>query len=244
MEAEVMRSVVIMAFLSLSACLPGCSTKTQHPASAVSVVGAMKNVMWKGQLQRTIDLDTISNREHLYGLGPAEYLSGELLIIDGRSYKSTVLTDTTMRVEETFKAGAPFFVYGNVDRWTGHDIPESVRTLPQFEGYLDRMTTAAKRPFAFRLSGTVESAAIHIVNLPSGATVSSPDDSHRGRRLYTVRDEPSDIVGFFSTEHQAVFTHHDTYVHMHLLTADRTRMGHLDEVLFKSGSMKLYLPAE
>ncbi len=190
------RSMALTTLLSLLVSLPGCSPTTRHPAGAVSVVGAMKNVMWKGQLGRTIDLDTISNREHLYGLGPAEYLSGELLIIDGRSYKSTVDTDTTMKIEETFKAGAPFFVYGNVDRWTEHDVPDSVRTLPQFEGYLDRMTTNATRPFAFRLTGTVEAATIHIVNLPPGATVSSPDDSHRGRRIYTLRNEPSEIVGF------------------------------------------------
>jgi acetolactate decarboxylase len=43
------------------------------------VAGAMKNVMWKGQLFGTIDLDTIFNKQHLYGLGPVEYLTGELL---------------------------------------------------------------------------------------------------------------------------------------------------------------------
>ncbi len=31
---------------------------------------------------------------------------------------------------------------------------------------------------------------------------------------------------------------------MHLLTADRTRMGHLDEVVLRKGSVKLYLPAD
>ncbi|MBT3819061.1 MAG: alpha-acetolactate decarboxylase, partial [Lentimicrobiaceae bacterium] len=39
-----------------------------------------------------------------------------------------------------------------------------------------------------------------------------------------------------------VFTHHDSNVHMHLITTDRRKMGHLDKVLFGSGDIKLYLP--
>jgi acetolactate decarboxylase len=35
----------------------------------------MKNVMWKGQLQGVINLDTIQNKNHLYGFGPQEYLN-------------------------------------------------------------------------------------------------------------------------------------------------------------------------
>ena len=83
--------------------LTSCTSTEQRNDNTVYVVGAMKNVMWEGQLFGTIDLDTLSNKEHLYGLGPVEYLSGELLIIDGKSYRSTVLTDTTMKVEETYK---------------------------------------------------------------------------------------------------------------------------------------------
>ena len=43
----------------------------------------MKNVMWKGELHGNLKLDTISNKTNLYGLGPVEYLAGEILIIDG-----------------------------------------------------------------------------------------------------------------------------------------------------------------
>jgi acetolactate decarboxylase len=57
---------------------------------------------------------------------------------------------------------------------------------------------------------------------------------------YSLGSEEVEIIGFFSTEHQAVFTHHDTYVHLHLMTKDESKMGHLDEVVFDE--MKLYLP--
>lgn len=217
---------------------------TAQTANDVKIVGAMRNVMWKGQLYGNINLDTIANKKHLYGLGPVAYLAGEVLIIDGRAYKSMVVTDSTMKTEETFAIEAPFFGYANIPSWKEQSLPDSIRNLKQLEQYIIGISKALPQPFLFRLSGTVEQATIHIVNLPKGATVSSPDEAHRGQVNYNLENVASDIVGFFSTKHKAVFTHHDTYLHMHLITADRQKMGHLDSVLFKPRSMKLYLPAE
>jgi acetolactate decarboxylase len=224
--------------------LTSCSSKAQQTTSEVKIVGEMKNVMWKGQLYGSINLDTIANKTNLYGLGPVEYLSGEILIIDGKSYKSTVISDTIMKVEETYDLKAPFFGYANISKWTEQDLPDSIQTIQQLETYIDKMTKNSPRPFMFKLTGKVEKATIHIVNLPKGSKVSSPDEAHKGQKNYEVKNEQSEIIGFFSTEHKAIFTHHDTFLHMHLMTADRQKMGHLDEVLFKKGTMKLYLPAE
>ena len=218
--------------------------QAQHSQSDVIVVGQMKNVMWKGQLHGNINLDTISNKNHLYGLGPVEYLTGEILIIDGKSYKSTVLTDTTMTIEETYDIKAPFFAYANIENWTVVTLPDSIQSIKQLEAYLDESTKSSKRPFMFKLAGTVEQADIHIVNLPENTKVSSPEDVFKRQKNYQLLNEQSEIIGFFSTEHKTIFTHHDTYLHMHLITTDRQKMGHLANVLFKKGTMKLYLPAE
>ncbi|MBB5283749.1 acetolactate decarboxylase [Rhabdobacter roseus] len=215
--------------------------KTTHE---VKIVGQMKDVMWKGQLQGTIHLDTIANKTHLYGLGPVEYLTGEILILDGQSYKSTVVSETAMRVEKTYDLKAPFFGYATITQWSKQALPDYVQTIPQLDQYLDQQTNNSPHPYLFKLSGTIEEATIHIVNLPKGSKVSSPAEAHQGQQNYGLTNEQADIVGFFSTEHKAIFTHHDTYVHMHLITKDRQKMGHLDEVRFKKGGTKLYLPTE
>jgi acetolactate decarboxylase len=207
----------------------------------ITIVGAMRNVMWKGELYGNIDLYTIANKKHLYGIGPVEYLTGELMILDGRSYKSTVVNDSTMRVEETYKVKAPFFGYANIEKWTEQNLPDSVQSVQQLEIFLDAITTTSKRPFMFRLTGMVESANIHVVNLPKDSKVSSPDDAHKGQKNFIIENQPVEILGFFSTEHKAIFTHHDTFLHMHLMTADRKMMGHLEDAGFKKGEMKLYL---
>jgi len=224
--------------------LTNCSSEALQTNNEVNIVGEMKNVMWKGQLYGTINLDSIANKKNLYGLGPVEYLAGEILILDGKSYKSTVTSDTTMKVEETYSINAPFFGYANIAKWTEQSLPDSIQTIQQLEQYLDKATKSSSRPFMFKLSGTVEQATIHIVNLPKGSKVSSPDEAHKGQVNYKINNEESEIIGFFSTEHKAIFTHHDTYLHMHLMTTDRQRMGHLDDVVFKKGTVQLFLPEE
>lgn len=220
------------------------SAIAQQTSGDVKIVGEMKNVMWKGQLSGSINLDTLTNKTHLYGLGPVEYLRGEILIVDGKSYKSTVVSGKTMKVEETYDLKAPFFGYAVISKWTEHELPDSVQSIPQLETYLVQTTKNAPRPFMFKLTGTVEQATIHVVNLPEGSKVSSPDEAHEGQKNYDLKNEQSEIIGFFSTEHKAIFTHHDTFLHMHLITKDRLKMGHLDKVVFKKGMVKLYLPAE
>lgn len=210
----------------------------------VTIVGAMKNVMWKGELGGVINLDTIKNKQNLFGLGPVEYLTGEIMILDGKSYKSVVVNDTTMKVTETFAMKAPFFGYANIDSWTEAELPDSISTIKQLESYLDQTTKNNPRPFFFKVSATVDNATIHIVNLPKGTKVSSPDEAHNGQKNFNIINETVELIGFFSTEHKAVFTHHDTNVHIHLITTDKKKMGHLDKLKIKMGTAKLYLPKE
>lgn len=217
------------------------NNKTEAPKIKVKIVGAMRNVMHKGELFGTIQLDTISNKSHLYGLGPIEYLKGEILIADGHSYISKVISSTEMTVVETYNVKAPFFVYENVDKWKEVIIPDSIQSIPQLETYLNQTTKVSPRPFAFRLTATVNDANIHVVNLPEGVQVHSPEDAHQNQKTFNVKNKNVELIGFFSTEHAGVFTHHDTFVHIHLITADKKQMGHVDEFTLTKGTAKLYL---
>lgn len=216
------------------------NTRKTETYSDIKIVGAMKNVMWKGELGSNIELDTISDKNGLYGLGPISFLTGELLINNGKSYVSKVTSDSTMTVEKTFDTSAPFLVYGNVTEWNEIELPSDLKTIQDLEKFVDNKTIDFKRPFAFKLIGEVSSAIIHIQNLPKGTKVSSPKEAHQGQTNYNIENEDAEIIGFFSTEHKGVFTHHDSFLHMHLITQDESKMGHLDKL--EIGEMKLYLP--
>ena len=230
----------------MAVALASCSTTKVHSRKGlngeVQIVGAMKNVMQQGQLAGVISLDTIRNKQGLYGLGPVEYLRRELLVVDGKSYRSIVSTDSTTEVEETFQTKAPFFVYANVADWNKEILPDSIRTIGELEHYLHQRRAELGQPFAFKLKGVIKTANIHVQNLPAGVIVSSPQKAHLGQKNYELKNKSVGIVGFFSTEHQGIFTHHDSFLHMHLITADKTAMGHLDAVTFADEKVTLYLP--
>lgn len=229
-----------VAIISCSSGNHGTSPEKKETYADVKFAGAMKDVMWKGELGSRIDLDTILDKTGLYGLGPASYLAGELLINEGKSYVSKVVSDSAMTVEKRFDVSAPFFVYANVKEWNEIELPPNIRNIKDLEKFIDQNTIDYKRPFAFKLSGQVANATIHIQNLPKGTKVSSPEDAHQGQTNYQLKNEMSEIIGFFSTEHKGIFTHHDTFLHMHLITKDEGKMGHLDDL--EIGRMRLFLP--
>jgi acetolactate decarboxylase len=221
----------------------GCNSKSKNSVKNITVfkvIGAMKNVMWKGELEGIIYLDTISNKKGLYGLGPISYLTGELLINNGESYLSKVTSDSTMVVEKSFDVSAPFFVYTNETDFGEFLLPNEIKSIKELEVFIDKKTSKINRPFVFKLIGNVLNAKIHVQNLPEGSKVSSPNEAHVGQTNYTLKNVDSEIIGFFSTEHKGIFTHHDSFLHMHLITKDKTKMGHLDAVEF--GNIKLFLP--
>jgi acetolactate decarboxylase len=218
--------IVLMSFLSASA--------QHHPI----MVGAMKNVMWKGELAGLIQMDSLS-KKGLYGMGPVEYLKGELMIWDGDVYQSSVVNSNDMSVKKTSTARAPFFAYEFINEWEEIELPEGIKSLKELELFLDKRFSQNNTPFFFKLEGFVDSANIHIVNLPDGKVVRSPDDAHQGQINYPVTKRNVSVLGFFSRNHKAIFTHHDTYIHTHLITQEKDMMGHLEEVSFSSKRVKL-----
>jgi acetolactate decarboxylase len=233
---------LLLPFLLSINCSTHPDQKTGNPTNPVRVVGMMRKVMMQGELSGTIALDTIPNKEHLYGLGPEEFLTGEILILDGISYKSVIKTDTTMSLEETFQIKAPFFAYANIAEWVELKLPNSIQSMQQLEFFLQQTTTEHAQPFFFRLNGIIEKTVIHVVNLPAGSTVTSAHEAHVGQRNFALENQEAEILGFYSTQHKAIFTHHDTFLHMHLITTDRKWMGHVDYLSLKPEGLKLYLP--
>ncbi len=236
------KAVGAILLIGFVACKPSKkeSAEIEDTYENVKIVGAMKNVMWKGELAGNIYLDTISNKSGLYGIGPERYLKEELIIKDGESFVTRITSDTTMEVTKTFAVLAPFFVYVHVNEWKETPLPNNIRTIPELERFINESTLEAKRPFAFKLIGKASKATIHVQNLPEGTKVTSPDEAHQGQTDYPIKNENVEIIGFFSTEHKGIFTHHDSFLHMHLITKDETQMGHLDELEIED--MKLYLP--
>ena len=72
--------IIGLLALGFISCNSKQKPKNEEAFQDIKVVGAMKNVMWKGKLEGSIHIDTISDKNGLYGLGPVSFLTGEIVI--------------------------------------------------------------------------------------------------------------------------------------------------------------------
>ncbi len=212
---------------------------TSHWIGAqVVVTGAMRRTMWEGQLAGLILLDSIA-KPGTYGIGPLEYLRGEITLVDGHSFVSTAVNDSAMRVEERSDVKAPFFVRAQVSGWVDVPLPMEVVDLLSLDAFLTAWGKDRSPPFVFRIDGLVTEAQLHVMDVPPGTEIHGPDEAHASQKNFTLREVDAELVGFFSTRHKAVFTHHDTNIHVHLVTADRSAMGHVEQLLLDPRRVRL-----
>lgn len=204
----------------------------------VIATGSMRATMREGQLGGLVRMDTIA-MAGIYGLGPLEYLQGEITVVDGVCHVSSVARDGSVVVEQRDDVAAPFFVHAQLAGWRSVILDDGVRDLPSLDAFLDRQAVDRDAPFVFRMTGMVRQARIHVMDVPPGAVFSSPEDAHRHRRHFDLQDREVELLGFYSRDHRGVFTHHDSNIHLHLITIDGAMMGHLDQLELAPGAMAL-----
>lgn len=217
-----------------------CAAWLHASFAQVNITGAMRNTLFNGQLAGLIAMDSLQTAG-TYGLGPLAYLGGEVMLWDGVPFVSVATSDSTMDLSVRPAAQAPFFVHARVNEWKPIELPDSVVDLATLDAFLTDRLASRNTPVAFRLTGVVEQAEVHIVDLPPGSEVHSPEDAHQGRKSFTRKAVQADLLGFFSTRHKAVFTHHDTNIHIHLIDADRKWMGHVDGLHMEPTVMRLFV---
>ena len=108
------------------------------------------------------------------------------------------------------------------------------------------------RPFPFLLSGTPTQIKWHInVDLSGGKPIDR-ELFAKSKAGYVARQQPMDIVGFYSDAHVGVFisalapalTSKDdrNAIHVHMVARDGKSAGHIDDIEM-AGGMTLRLPA-
>ena len=210
----------------------------------VRVSGALKNMMHKGDVSAKITLDTLMKYEHLYALGALENLKGEALILDSKSW-STSVEDKKIKFHKKLKGKAALLVYANIDDWIEVGLPQREMTKEELEEAIyvlaEKNGVDIENPFPFLINGEVKSLNWHVIDWEDG----DMEHSHEKHVNSGLHDEFSDreveILGFYSQHHQTIFTHHTTFIHMHFKTVDNKIAGHVDNVV-TGNEVKLYLP--
>lgn len=237
------QKILHLTFFSLLVLfLTQCRRTPSKLEDRVSIHGAMKTVLEDGEYKMNIQLDTIDNIENIYGIGLKAFLKGEIIAYQGKIYKSTVIDENEMKVEESRNISASFFGFSHIDKFDTLVLPNNVVKMSYLEQHLNYLTQSERRSFFFVLEGNVRKAKIHVTDLPDGKKIDSPQDIEDAKTHYVIKDEDAIIVGFFSTEDKYVLTRENTHIHLHLLTKDLSKMGHVDDLIIRPQNMKLLLP--
>lgn len=214
---------------------------------AVRVNGAMRNFMMGSDMGGKVRLSAVP-ATHRYALGVAAGLRGELLAWDGPITLTTVAAGgkTTSRPAPA-EAQAALLVAATVPHWQALPVTTAVRHFQDLERLVAR--TAAQRGLdtmvavPFRLSGRPLAVHYHIMDWPRPAA----EHTMKNHKQYAVKgifsNQPVEILGFFSRQHQTVFTHHTTFLHLHARPAGQAFAAHVDSLRFAAGAAVLYLPA-
>lgn len=218
------------------------STTIDGKGYSLSFIGNQREAMMMGKRAATLDLRTLKGRPHLYGLGPLEWLSGEVTIADQRPSLTRIGPDQKLQVTESYEAGVSFFVWAEVPAWDTMPVPAGVDTVRQLEEFVGE---AGKRngltpAFPFLITGSAETVDFHVGN----STPETPPGMEAALRTavsFKLQRQQATYVGFWSNQHHGVFTHADQDIHVHLQTPDNKISGHVDAVRF-GGEMQLSLP--
>jgi acetolactate decarboxylase len=208
-------------------------------------IGAQRETIMNGKLAAALDLRTLADRSHLYGLGPLEQLRGEATIADSRPALARVGPDGMVKVTQSFNAGVPFFVWAKVPRWIEIPFPTEIGSFEDLEQFIPRAAEAAgldaEKPLPFLVNGRQDLIEFHVLNRIGDA----PHNMEMHEKIkvkFELSEAEATIVGFHSTRHRGVFTPGDSNIHIHFQTPDNSQSGHIEKLNIGAGA-RLCLPA-
>ena len=235
--------ITLLTFLIIV--FPSCRDNSKENASVVvKHSGALRTIM-SGNIQPVISLDTLSEKKHLYALGAVNNLKGEIQVFDSKPSNSFVV-DSSLQINESYSIKASLLVYAEVEEWDSFQI-ENSKTKSDLEEQIFELATNGgintDEPFPFLLEGTVASVDWHVINWKDGDTIHNHKKHKESGLNGTLANIKVQIIGFYSTKHKAVFTHHTTNMHMHFKTDDKAIAGHIDDLSLNQ-TITLKLPKQ
>ncbi|GAA4381126.1 acetolactate decarboxylase [Hymenobacter koreensis] len=246
-----MRKSLFIGLFSLTGLLlAGCQSApvSEPPAThTVRHYGAMRTFMMKGDLSGQVQLDTLP-RTNLYGLGVAEGLRGELLIWNGKAAHTRVAAGNSTATDTAWTGRAALLVTSRVPQWQpAEPVPAAVADYAALQQHIENRAAAqgldTSRAFAFRLSGQPEQVQWHVMDWPATAGPHTMEGHKKYATTGRFRQQQVELLGFFSRRHQAVFTHHTTFMHLHVRPANEAFAAHVDSLRWLPGQLLLHLPA-
>ncbi len=227
--------------------LISCSdNKNSSNSLEVKHFGALRAIMHKNDLSAKVDLQDIRQTAHGYALGALENLKGEILIFDGQPLIAYQEEDNLV-IDTTFDHKASLLVHTAVEEWDAFPITGVILSYKNLEAFIQKTAAESgintEEPFPFLIEGQVKTADWHVINWKDGDTNHSHQKHMASGMQGTIANRAVDILGFYSEHHKGIFTHHTTFLHMHIKTRAHDIVGHVDDLKL-GANMLLKLPRQ
>ncbi len=232
-------------FLSLHSCTePKDQKKDTSVRFEINWVGKLSTVHRDGDSSPRANLKDLANSNDFYALGPLAGLRGEITVLKSTPYIAKI-KDNSTQINNEIDVEAPFLVYAMVSRWKAIPIDKPVQSISALEELLHTIAEDigiidASQVFPFKITTNQSEINYHIIsNQEPGYKISKPH--HELMKFFKLKTKPVTLLGFFSKSHAGVFTHHDQWTHIHVVSQDGTESGHVDSLKLGSDAV-LYLP--
>lgn len=221
----------------------------------VEYVGAQKDIFKTGKAASVVSLEDLSGRKGLYAMGPVEGLDGEITIFDSKPYVTKVRGKDFV-LDTSFKHKAFFLVWTEQMKWKDVPVPNTVKGYVDLQRFVKAQAQASgidtTKPFPFLLSGTPVEIRWHINVDRTGGKPITKELFLKSKEHFIARNEPVDVVGFYSEHHAGVFLTQfapaikegsgmENAIHIHLVSRASKAAGHIDDLTLGE-DMVLSLP--
>lgn len=192
-----------------------------------------------------IALDTLKNKTHLYALGPLGRMQGEITVVDGIPLNVVVNAMGGAVVSVNWNVESPFFVSSRVENWHTSTVRSKLESVADLQRTIEEVVKknglSLSTPFAFKIKGKFDKLTTHAV-MPRSPEVPGYQVG-KNQADYELFHQEGELIGFYSQESQGIYTSKNSFVHIHFVSADRTKMGHLDKIFVAETDLDISLPA-
>ena len=254
-KKQVVTGLAVTAILALIVVTAYAAIVGSKKEGLVEYVGAQKDIFVNGKATSVVSLEDLAGRKGLYAMGPIDGLDGEITIFDSKPY-ITQVRGSDYVVDTTLKHGAFFLVWSEQTKWQDVPVPNTVKGYVDLQQFVKAQAQAAgtdvTKPFPFLLSGTPVEIKWHInVDRTEGKPITK-ESFAKSKQPFVTKNEPVDIIGFYSEHHAGVFLTATTPVikegsgmtnaiHIHLVSRTSKASGHIDDITLGE-NMVLRLP--
>jgi acetolactate decarboxylase len=196
------------------------------------VYGQLRAIMQHGDLSAKVSLDTAKWAEGAMGLGVIAGLKGEIIMIYGQTYSSSV-HEGKIETRTGNDVKAAMFVVVNGESPIGaYEVKEGVSSILHLADIIELNLDHASHgtgQLAFLINAENADVNYHVIDWKDGVA-HTPENHKQFAKTGQLKGEKVTIVGFFSEKGAGIFTPHSSKIHLHVYCHSKGIVGHVDDV--------------